>query len=98
MPMRSLYQYPTLQVGPHVMFCCQCIVSSGISITCVIAQFVSNNSADGKPHKYVREYSRPRAPRCFIGLLWLRISCQTVGLLLYDMLVYTLLTCLGYVV
>ena len=93
--MRSLYQCPTLQVGPHVMFCCQCIVSSGISITCVIAHFVSTISAEGKPHTYIREYSRPRARICFVGLLWLSISCQTVGVLLYDMLVYTLLTWFG---
>ena len=51
-----------------MMFCCQCIVSSGISITCVIAHFVSTISADGKPHTYIREYSRPRARRCFVGL------------------------------
>ena len=95
--MQSLYRCLTLQVGPHVMFCCPCIISSGISITCVIAHFVSTISADhgGKPHTYVREYSRPRARRCFVGLLWLRISYQTVGVLLYDMLVYTLLTWFG---
>ena len=53
--MRSLYRCPTLQVGPHVMFYYPCIISSGISITCVIAQFVSTISADhdGKPHTYV---------------------------------------------
>ena len=67
MPMRSLYQYLALQVGPHVMFCCPCIVSSGISITCVIAHFVSTISADhdGKPHTYVSEYSNNTKMLCW---------------------------------